>query len=285
VIALTTDAPRAPVSSRRIARALAPIAILAIIAAAAPLLAPYDPNRQLDVLALRSQAPSFAHPFGTDSFGRDVLSRVLYGGRVSLAVSLASVVLGLVVGTLYGVCTAFAPRAVAQMLRRALDVALAVPRVLILLAVLAIVERLSIPALVVLIGLTGWFATGRQVADELDALRTREFALAARAAGVRTVRLVWVHLLPHLLPLLIVSGTFAVANTTGLEAGLSYLGLGVQAPDASWGTIINEGMGTIGSEWWLAVFPGIATVLAAVACNHAGDVLREHFAPAHVAEP
>lgn len=282
---LPLPALRAPSSSRRIANALAPIVILAVIAAAAPLLAPYDPNQQLDVIALRSQAPSFAHPFGTDSFGRDVLSRVLYGGRISLAVSLASVLLGLVVGTVYGVCSAFAPRAVGQFLRRTLDVMIAMPRVLMLLAVLAIVERLSIPALVLLIGLTGWFATGRQVADELDALRTREFALAARAAGVRTLRVVWVHLLPHLLPLLVVNGTFAVANTVALEAGLSYLGLGVQPPDASWGTIINEGMGTIGGEWWLAVFPGIATVLAALACNHAGDVLRERFAPAHVAEP
>lgn len=266
-------------------RALLPLGVLALIVAAAPLLAPYDPTQQFDLIALRSQAPSLAHPFGTDAYARDVLSRVLFGGQVSLVVSIASVLLGLGVGTLYGACSAFAPAGISQVLRRALDVVLAVPRVLILLSVLAIAGQMSVVGLVLLVGLTGWFTTGRQVTEEFDALRIQEFAIAARATGIRTARIVRVHLVPHLVPLLIVNGTFAVANTIGIEAGLSFLGLGVQPPAASWGTILNEGRGTVGGEWWLTLFPGLATVFAVLACNHAGDVLRERFAPAHVAEP
>lgn len=266
-------------------RALLPLALLALLATAAPLLAPFDPAQQFDLLTLRSQPPSWAHPFGTDPYARDVLSRVLFGARVSLFVSCSAVLLGLLAGVGYGALTVLAPRTLRPWLRRFLDVLLALPRILLLLAVAALVESRSLLVLVALVGLTGWFATARQVADELEALQQREFALAARAAGVRPWRLLRRHLLPHLRPLLVVNGTFAVANTIGLEAGLSFLGLGVQPPDASWGTILRDGAGTIGGDWWLVVFPGIATVLAVLACNRAGDVLRDRFAPAHVAGP
>jgi peptide/nickel transport system permease protein len=261
------------------------LACLAGVAVAAPLLTPYAPNASLDLLALRSQAPSLSHPFGTDSYARDVLSRVLHGARVSLAVSLLSVLLGLAVGTLYGAMTAFAGGGWSTALKRLLEVCLSVPRLLVLLAVGALVGPMSVPALVVLIGLTGWFTTARQVADELEALRGREFTQAARATGVRTMRLVAVHLLPHLLPLLVINGTFAVANTIGLESGLSFLGLGIRPPTASWGTILRDGAGVVETEWWLTVFPGVATLLAVLSCNVAGDALRERFAPEHVAEP
>jgi peptide/nickel transport system permease protein len=257
---------------------------LGLVAVAAPWLAPYPPNETLDLVALKSRAPSAAHWFGTDAYSRDVLSRVLYGSRVSLGFALTSVSITLTIGTAYGAAMAFAPAALATTLRRLLDVAFSVPRLLVLLAVSGVAGPLSIPALILLIGLTGWYAVARLVADELAALSTREFSLAARATGVPLPRLFVRHLLPHLGPLLMISGAFSVASTIGLEAGLSFLGLGIQPPTASWGNMLRDGAGVIQTEWWLTVFPGLATVLPVLACNAVGDALRDRFAPVQFAE-
>lgn len=254
------------------------MALLFAVAVAAPLLSPYPPNATLDLIALKSHSPSWAHPFGTDAYSRDVLSRVLHGARVSLAFSLASALLVLVIGTTYGALAAFSPPMLRTLLRRALDVAMSVPRLLVLLAVAGVAGPFDLAALVLLISLTGWFATARMVTGELDALASREFTLAARAQGVRAPRLLLRHLLPHLAPLLAVTGTFGVANAIGLEAGLSFLGLGIQPPTASWGTILRDGAGVIRSQWWLTVFPGVAMILPVVACNAVGDALRDRFA-------
>ena len=268
--------------NRRRSPAFVLIVLLVSVVAAGPLLSPYAPNAQLDIIALRSQAPSLAHPFGTDAVSRDVLSRVLEGGRVSLALALLSVSLSLVVGTLYGALSTLAGGLVDTAMRRLLEVALSIPRLLVLLAVGALWGTLSFPALVLLIGFTGWFDTARLVTDELRGLSVREFTVAARATGVRGPRLLWRHLLPHLLPTLVINASFGVAGTIALEAGLSYLGLGIQAPQASWGTILRDGAGVVQSEWWLSLFPGLATVLAVLACNALGDALRERFARDHV---
>lgn len=253
--------------SRRLSPAFVLIALVVCVVVAGPLLSPYAPNAQLDIITLRSQAPSLAHPFGTDAVSRDVLSRVLDGGRVSLALAILSVSLSLVVGTLYGAISTLAGGVIDTTMRRALDIALSIPRLLVLLAVGALWGALSFPALVLLIGLTGWFATARLVTDELRALGALEFAIAARAMGVRGPRLLWRHLMPHLLPTLVITASFGVAGTIALEAGLSYLGLGIQAPQASWGTILRDGAGVAQSEWWLSLFPGLATVFAVLACN------------------
>ena len=268
--------------TRRRSPAFVLIALLVLVVAAGPLLSPYAPNAQLDIIALRSQAPSLAHPFGTDAVSRDVLSRVLDGGRVSLALAILSVALSLVVGTLYGALSTLAGGLVDTAMRRLLEVALSIPRLLVLLAVGALWGTLSFPALVLLIGFTGWFDTARLVTDELRGLSVREFTVAARAIGVRGPRLLWRHLLPHLLPTLVINASFSVAGTIALEAGLSYLGLGIQPPQASWGTILRDGAGVVQSEWWLSLFPGLATVLAVLACNALGDALRERFAWDHV---
>ena len=268
--------------SRRLSPAVVLIALLVSVVVAGPLLTPYAPNAQLDIIALRSQAPSLAHPFGTDAVSRDVLSRVLDGGRVSLALAILSVSLSLVLATLYGAVSTLAGGVVDSTMRRLLDVALSIPRLLVLLAVGALWGALSFPALVLLIGLTGWFDTARLVTDELRALSAQEFTVAARAMGVRGPRLLWRHHLPHLLPTLVINASFGVAATIALEAGLSYLGLGIQAPQASWGTILRDGAGVVQSEWWLSLFPGLATVFAVLACNVLGDALRERFAANHV---
>lgn len=258
-------------------------ALLAGVAIAAPWLAPYHPDRQLDIVALKSVAPSLQHPFGTDLVSRDVYSRVLHGARVSLTFSLVSVLLGVLVGTLYGACTAFGPAPLRTLLRRLLDVAMSVPRLLVLLAVTGVAGPFGLGGLLLLVGLTGWFGVARLVTDALDALHTRDFTVAARAMGVRTTRLLWRHLLPHLAPVLVVTATFGIADAIALEAGLSYLGLGLRPPTASWGTILNEGAANVQDAWWLTLFPGLATVLAVVACNAVGDALRERFAPTQFA--
>jgi peptide/nickel transport system permease protein len=267
---------------------------LAGVAIAAPMLAPYDPNASLDLIRLKSQAPSLAHPFGTDPFSRDVLSRVLYGTRVSVSFALVAVFVALAVGTTYGTVMAFATPGVATLLRRVLELLFAVPRLLVLLAVAGVAGPLSLPALVLLTGGTGWYACARLVHDELVALRTREFTLAARATGVPTARLVVRHLLPHVAPTLLTLATLAVAATIGLEAGLSFLGLGIQPPTASWGNIIRDGSGLVQSQWWLTVFPSLAMLMPVLACNAVGDALRDRFAstqfagsaaPAYAAAP
>lgn len=268
--------------SFRFSPALVLIALLVAVVVAGPFLSPYPPNAQLDIIALQSQPPSLAHPFGTDAVSRDVLSRVLDGGRVSLALAILSVALSLVVATWYGALATLSGGAVEMTMRRLLEVALSIPRLLVLLAVGALWGALPFPALVLLVGFTGWFDTARLVSDELRALSTQEFTVAARATGVRGPRLIWRHLLPHLLPTLVISASFGVARTIALEAGLSFLGLGIQPPQASWGTILRDGAGVVQSQWWLSLFPGLATVFAVLACNALGDALRERFAPNHV---
>jgi peptide/nickel transport system permease protein len=163
-------------------------------------------------------------------------------------------------------------------------VAMSIPRVLVLVAITGVVGTMSLPALIVLVGLTGWFSTARLVTDEIDALLARDFVVAARAVGVRLPRLLRAHLLPHLLPVLVISGTFGVASAIAIEAGLSFLGLGIQPPTASWGNIIRDGAGSVRTHWWITFFPGIAIVLPVVACNAIGDALRERFSPTQFAQ-
>lgn len=259
--------------------------VIGLVAAAIllPLMAPYDPNGSLDLLQLKSQPPSWAHPFGTDPYSRDVLSRVLHGTRVSVSFALVAVTITIVLGTGYGALMAFAPPLVAVVLRRVLDLLFAVPRMLVLLAVAGVAGPLGIPTLVMLTGGTGWYACARLVHDELAALRTREFTLAARAAGVPVTRLVLRHLLPHVGPTLLTLSTLSIAATISLEAGLSFLGLGIQPPTASWGNIIRDGAGLVQTQWWLTVFPSLAMLLPVLACNAVGDALRDRFASTHFA--
>lgn len=258
------------------------LGVLVLVAVAAPWVAPYPPNAQLDILALKSQAPSLAHPFGTDQASRDVLSRVLHGARVSLLVAGSSVAISVLAGLTFGMTAALAGGVVESVMLRLLDLLQAIPRLLVLVAVSALVTAMPLPALALLIGLTGWFDVARLVRGETAALLTREFVLAARASGVGGTRLLWRHVLPHLLPIITVSATLGIAHTIALESGLSYLGLGVQDPTASWGTIIRDGNGFVDTLWWLTLFPGLATVLAVLVCNALGDALRDLFASEQV---
>ncbi len=274
------------VTSRRrnrvIAAPLLLIGTLVLVAVAAPLLAPFDPRVQSDIVALKSLGPSWTHPFGTDQLSRDVLTRVLYGARVSLRVASLSVALSLFIGTVYGALAAIVGGAVDRVLMRTLDVLLALPRLLWLLAVTALWDGMPLGGLIVLLALTSWYGVARIVRGEVQAQLRREYTLAARALGVRQARLFVRHLLPQLIPVLAIWASIGVAQTIGLEAGLSFLGLGVQPPDASWGNIMQDGASVIDTQWWLTLFPGLATLLTVIACNWLGDALRDVFAPEQV---
>ena len=255
------------------------IVAIAAVSAAAPLLAPYAPNAILDMVALKSQAPSLAHPFGTDPASRDVLSRVLFGGRVSLAVAVLAMLTAATVGTMYGAVSGYAGGVVDTVLMRVTDACLSIPRILLLLTICALWGRPSLGALVLLLGLTSWFGVSRLVRAEIMALRTREWVIAARALGATDARVLMRHLLPNIASPVIVATTLGIGNVVLLEAGLSYLGVGVQPPFASWGNIMQDGSDQVRALWWLSVFPGLAIVAAVVAINAVGDGLREAADP------
>ena len=253
-----------------------------VIALLAPLLAPYPPSEQLDIIALKSRPPSLAHLFGTDRFSRDVLSRVLYGTRVSLSIALIAVLVSSVVGTLYGLVAAAAGGLVDTVMMRLLDAIMSIPRVLLLLAILAIWSPMPLVALILLLGLTGWFETSRLVRAEALSLKEREFVVAAQSLGAGRRRVVLRHLLPNVLVPVIVAATLGFGNVIVLEAGLSFIGVGAREPAASLGTMFHEGSQAFGGTWWLTLFPGLALVTAVLAVNVLGDALRRLLDPRQV---
>jgi peptide/nickel transport system permease protein len=237
-------------------------------AIAAPLVSPYAPDA-LD-LARRREGPSRAHLFGTDELGRDVLTRVLYGARVSLAVGLLAAAVAGASGVVVGGVAGYAGGAVDNVLMRATDAMLAVPR-LPLLMIAAAVFQPSVPQLVLLIGLASWMETARIARAELLSLRTRDFVAAARALGAGHARLIAAHLLPNAAPAVVVSMTLAVARSILLESALSFFGVGVQPPAASWGNMLYQAQSALGTEPWLALFPGVFIFVTALAINLAGE--------------
>lgn len=258
---------------------LAVLCALALVALGAPITAPYAPNAQPDIAGLARLAPSLAHPFGTDVFSRDVLSRVIYGARVSLGVATLAILVAMSVGTAWGAVAGFAGGIVDAVMMRIIDALLAVPRILILLLTLGLWGRLSLPMLVLVLGLTGWFATSRLVRERVRALSRQDFALAARAIGARDRRVLWRHVLPNALSPVIVAATLGIGNVIVLEAALSYLGIGVRPPHASWGNIIQDGADQIATAWWIALFPGLAMLVTVIAFNLLGDALRDALDP------
>lgn len=255
------------------------VAFLAVAALGAPLLAPDDPLAQPDPVGLQNQPPSAEHLLGTDRFSRDVLSRLLYGARVSLGIGAAAALLAVALGAGVGLAAGLASPAVDQVLMRSVDVGLALPRVFLILLVLALWEDAPAGVVVVLIAVTGWFQTSRVVRALVLRLRESEFVQAARALGAGRRGLVRRHLLPHLAPAVIVSATLDVGNIILLESGLSYLGLGVRPPAPSWGNMIQEGKDQLLSAPWVAAAPGLALLATVIAFNLFGDGLQDAFDP------
>jgi ABC-type dipeptide/oligopeptide/nickel transport system permease subunit len=208
-----------------------------------------------------------------------VLSRVLHGARVSLGVGVLAALLSTTVGAAYGALAGWLGGAADAIMMRVVDACLGVPRVLVLLAVVALWGNVSTRALVLLIAGTGWFATSRLARAEVRALRGRDFVQAARALGARDARLLLRHVVPHLAPPLLVAATLGVGNVIALEAGLSYLGLGVRPPQASWGSIMQDGAEYATTAWWITGAPGMFVVLTILAVNVLGDGLRDALDP------
>lgn len=267
---------------RRDRRATVALLVLAAVAACAllaPVLAPYDPNAQLDITHLQNQPPSWSHVLGTDPFSRDVLSRLLYGARISLAISFAAVALSMSFGTLIGAVAGYVGGAVDAVLMRLVDAAFSIPPLLLLIAVIALWGEVSTPAFTLLIASVGWFTVSRLVRAETLAVRDADFVVAARALGVPGWRVLGGHVLPNVVGPAIVTSALAVGNFILLEAGLSYLGIGVRPPTASWGSIIQDGSERVSDLWWLTLFPGLAILVTVFACNALGDALRDALDP------
>jgi peptide/nickel transport system permease protein len=244
------------------------LALLVVAAAAAPALAPYAPDA-LD-LAHRRAAPSAAHWFGTDELGRDILTRVLYGGRVSLSVGLLSAAIAGASGATIGAVAGYAGGGLDAVLMRLTDAMLSVPRLPLLMIAGAVLQP-SVPVLVLLIGLAGWMETARLVRAEVLSLKARPFVEAARAAGAGHGRLLARHLLPGAAPPAVVSMTLAVARGILLESALSFFGVGVRPPAASWGNMLYQAQATLATEPWLAVFPGAFIFLTVLAVHVVGS--------------
>jgi peptide/nickel transport system permease protein len=243
-----------------------------MICLAAPLVAPY-PADAIDLAGLR-QSPSWHHWMGTDDLGRDVLSRVLYGGRVSLAIGLLAAVVGTILGGTIGAVAGYAGGATDNLLMRLTDVAYAIPT-LPLAIVLSAYSRAATGAMVTIIGGLTWMATARVVRGEVLSLKTRGFVEAARGLGTGSARLIARHLLPNALGPLVVGATLGVGNAILIESSLSFLGLGVQPPTPTWGNMLMDAQATMGSKPWLTIFPGTAILAAVLAVNFIGDGIRD----------
>jgi len=249
---------------------------LFVVSVFAPWLAPYDPNSINLKQVLMPPSPD--HYLGTDTLGRDVLSRIIYGSRVSLKVGFVAVGLATLIGLLVGALAGFYGGWVDSALMRLVDLMLCFPAFFLILAVIAVLEP-SIWNIMAVIGLTSWMGVARLVRAEFLSLREREFVTAARALGASDTRLILRHLLPNALAPVMVSATLGVAGAILTESALSFLGLGVQPPTPSWGNILTAGKDNIEIAWWLSVFPGLAILVTVMSYNLLGEGIREAIDP------
>ena len=252
------------------------VVLLFIVSLLAPWLAPYDPNA-IDLKNILAP-PSGGRPFGTDPLGRDVLSRMIWGAGISLKVGFVATGIAILIGTMLGAVAGYYGRWVDAVIMRFVDIMLCFPSFFLILAVIALLEP-SIWNIMIVIGLTSWMGVARLVRAELMSLRHREFVLAAESLGVPSLRLVWRYLLPNAMGPILVSAVLGIAGAVLIESGLSFLGLGVQPPDASWGNILTEGKDNIQIAWWLSFYPGLAILITVLGYNLLGEGLRDALDP------
>ncbi len=256
-------------------------ALLLLIVGIAAVMGPWilpDPLAQPDILN-GARPPGLGRPFGTDQLSRDVLARVVTGARISLSVAVLAVGLSMTLGAAVGVIAGYWGGVIDAALMRTVDGALAIPRLFMLLLVLAVWERVPVLALIVLIGATGWFATSRLVRAEVLRIREEGYVRAAEALGARRRRIIFRHLLPNAIGPLLVAATLGVGDVILLEAGLSFLGLGIQPPTPSWGGMILDSREVMVSAPWAGIFPGLAIVITVLSANLFGDALRSAVDP------
>ncbi|MBU8697706.1 MULTISPECIES: oligopeptide ABC transporter permease [Bacillus] len=244
----------------------------------APVIAPYAPEHQ-DLLK-RLQPPSAEHLMGTDKFGRDIFSRVLYGARVSLLVGFVSVVGAITIGTVVGAVAGYFKGFVDSLLMRFVDVVLSIPDIFLLITLVTIFKP-GIDKLIFIFALTGWTTTARLIRSEFLSLRTREFVLAARTIGTKNHVIIFSHILPNCIGPIIVSATLKVGSVILAESTLSYLGFGIQPPTASWGNMLQDAQNfsIMVQAWWYPLFPGLLILLTVLCFNFLGDGLRDALDP------
>jgi len=252
------------------------ILILASSAIFAPLISPYEPTK-IDVYNVLSP-PSISHPLGTDELGRDLLSRMIWGSRASLKVGFIAVGIAIFIGTIVGAIAGFYGGRTDSILMRFVDIMLAFPSFFLMLAIIAIVEP-SISTIMIVIGITGWMDVSRLVRSEFLTLKERDFIAAAKVAGAGDARIIFRHIMPNAMSPVFVAATFGIAGAILTESGLSFLGLGVQPPEPSWGNILASGKSNLTVAWWLSVYPGLAILITVLSYNLIGEGLRDALDP------
>ncbi|HJV65746.1 MAG TPA: oligopeptide ABC transporter permease [Geomonas sp.] len=253
------------------------IVVLFILAFSAPFITPYNPDT-IDAWHVLLP-PSSSHWFGTDDLGRDVLTRVIFGARISLLVGFVAVGISILIGTVVGLISGFYGGWTDTALMRIVDIVLCFPTFFLILAVIAMLDRPSIWYIMVIIGVTSWTGVARLVRAEVLSLNSRDFVLAARTIGASDARIIFRHILPNALSPVLVSATLGVAGAILTESALSYLGLGVQPPTPSWGNILTSGKEFIEFAWWLSLFPGLAILVTVLSYNLVGEGIRDALDP------
>jgi peptide/nickel transport system permease protein len=251
---------------------LALFSVIGIACALAPAIAPY-PFDGIDLDSVK-QPPSFTHWMGTDDLGRDVFTRMLFGGRVSILIGLLSAVVGTLLGTLIGASAGYRGGAIDNLLMRITDVAYAIPS-LPLLIILSAYSRAALVSMVLIIGLLSWMTTARVVRSQVLSIREMDYVEAARSMGATDLRILARHIIPNALGPILVGATLAVGNAIMIESSLSFLGLGVQPPTPTWGNMLMDSQATMATKPWLTLFPGLAILLVVLAVNFIGDALRD----------
>jgi len=252
------------------------VAILFVVSVLAPVVAPADPNA-IDAWQVLSP-PSLQHWFGTDELGRDVLSRVLFGARISLKVGFVAVGIAVSIGTVVGLISGYYSGMMDAFLMRLVDIMLCFPAFFLILAVITFLEP-SIWYIMMIIGLTSWMGVARMVRAETLSIREMDYIMAARCIGCSDVRIIFRHILPNALSPVLVSATLGIAGAILTESALSFLGIGVLPPTPSWGNILTSGKDYIEFAWWLSFFPGLSILITVLAYNLLGEGIRDALDP------
>ncbi len=242
----------------------------------APLLYPYKPD-EVNLQEVLSP-PSKEHPLGTDELGRDVLARILWGGRVSMLVGFVAVGISTLVGILFGALAGYYGKWVESIIMRFVDIMLCFPTFFLILAVIAFLEA-NIWNIMAIIGLTSWMGVARLVRAEFLSLKEREFVLAAKSIGASSFRIIFHHILPNALGPVFVSAILGIGNAILVESALSFLGIGIQPPSPSWGNMLTSGKDYLEVAWWLSLFPGLAILLTVLGFNLLGEGLKDALNP------
>jgi len=252
------------------------ILIMLIFALFAPLIATYDPTR-VDTKFILSP-PSSQHIFGTDTLGRDIFSRIVYGARISLSIGFIAVGIAVLIGIFFGSIAGYYGGKIDSIIMRFVDIMLCFPTLFLILAVIAFLEP-SIFNIMIVIGITNWMGVARLIRAEILTLKERDFVACARVMGASDMWIILRHLIPNAIGPVLVSATLGIGGAILIESALSFLGIGVQPPTPSWGNILMDGKSTLGVAWWLTIFPGLFILFTVLSYNLLGSALRDILEP------